>query len=73
MHQRFESARRLLVFSPFSPGLKLSPTLAHSMNPNNSGELDLSEHPLVVAMATGDMECFRMLIAKGADLNTPVM
>jgi hypothetical protein len=43
------------------------------MNPNNSGELDLSERPLVVAMATGDMECFRMLIAKGADLNTPVM
>ena len=43
------------------------------MNRKSSGEVDLSEHPLLVAMDAGDMELVQMLIAKGADLNTPAM
>jgi hypothetical protein len=42
------------------------------MNPNNSGEFDISEHRLLLAIATGDMELVQMLIAKGADLNNPI-
>ena len=56
-----------------SPRLSLSDssTRAHSMNPNNSGGEDLSEHPLLVAMASGDMKFLKIWIASSADLNTP--